>query len=69
MAGANLLLLGTNLVVLGAQDILRGMWGMPIVLDDGTAIGVLCPGPEGISTPTHPALVGSIPPRVLHYLA
>ena len=58
-----------KLVMLGLERILVEMSGVPIVLDDGTAVGVLCPDPErGFVGGVHPALVGSIPPRLLRFL-
>ena len=46
------------------DESLVGMTGAPIVSDDGMAVGVLCEHWRRL----HPALVGSIPGRLLRIL-
>jgi hypothetical protein len=58
-----------RLLIIGLDEILIEMSGVPIISDQGTAIGVLCPHPERkVLGASHPALIGSLPTRLLRVL-
>jgi hypothetical protein len=62
-------LAGGRLVVIGLDESLTEMSGVPIISDQGTVIGVLCPDPEHkFLGASHPALVGSLPTHLLRVL-
>jgi hypothetical protein len=45
------------------------MSGVPIISDQGAAIGVLCPDPERkLLRASHPGLVGSLPTHLFRVL-
>lgn len=61
---------GEQLLMIGIDEILVEMSGVPIVSDAGAAIGVFCPDPErGFLGGAHPGLVGSLPRRLLRILS
>jgi hypothetical protein len=58
-----------DLLIVPLDQIHVEMAGVPIVSDDGTAVGVLRPNPaRGFFGADHPALVGSLPRRLLRTL-
>lgn len=62
-------LAGSRLLIIGLDKILVEMSGVPIISDQGKAIGVLCPDPERqVLGASHPALVGSLPTHLLRVL-
>jgi hypothetical protein len=55
-----------RLLIIGLERILVEMPGVPIISDQGTAIGVLCPDPERkVWRASHPGLVGSLPTHLV----
>jgi hypothetical protein len=62
-------LAGGRLLIIGLDDILVAMSGVPIISDQGTAIGVLCPDPQRkVLRASHPGLVGSLPTHLLRVI-
>jgi len=61
---------GEELLLIGALDAsLVEMAGAPIISDNGTVVGVLCPDPErDFLGASHPGLVGSLPRRLLRFI-
>lgn len=56
-------------LIIDLDEILIEMSGVPIISDQGTAIGVLCPDPQrNIFQASHPVLVGSLPTHLLRVL-
>jgi hypothetical protein len=58
-----------RVLIINFDQILDEMSGVPIISDQGTAIGVICPDPERkVFGAFHPGLVGSLPTRLLWVL-
>jgi hypothetical protein len=58
-----------RLLIIVLDEILVEMSGVPIISDQGTAIGVFCPDPERkVLRASHPALIGALPTHLLRVL-